>query len=262
MSATLLKLGKKPATYDKRDLQYIHYRIPTQLPAHGKVIGHQNMISAWDMLGNGPDPTVSPDFEGAGNCVFAGSDHETMLWTMEGANPASFTGLNALSDYSAVTGYVIGDESTDQGTNTRDALNYRRQNGLIDSAGLRHKIAAYVALELGNLDNLYEALYLFSAVGLGIQVPDSAQAQFGAGSPWSVVHGATIVGGHYVPIVGFDGTDLIVVTWGQLQRMTLQFYKKYADEAYGILSPEMLKTGKTLDGFDLASLQVDLEAVA
>jgi hypothetical protein len=36
--------------------------------------------------------------------------------------------------------------------------------------------------------------------------------------------------------------------------MTSQFYKTYCDEAWAILSPEMLKTGKSLEGFDLAQL--------
>ena len=57
------------------------------------------------MLGSGPDTTVSAGFDGAGDCVFAGGDHETMLWTLEGGAPASFTGANAIADYSAVTGY-------------------------------------------------------------------------------------------------------------------------------------------------------------
>jgi hypothetical protein len=43
--------------------------------------------------------------------------------------------------------------------------------------------------------------------------------------------------------------------------MTPQFYKTYCDEAWAILSPEMLKAGKSLEGFDLASLQADLKAL-
>ena len=78
---SLHKLGKKPATYDKRDLQFAHYRTKAALPPHPKQFGHENLIAAnaWQMLGNGPDNTVFEGFQGAGDCVFAGGDHESML---------------------------------------------------------------------------------------------------------------------------------------------------------------------------------------
>jgi hypothetical protein len=142
----------------------------------------------------------------------------------------------------------------------RDALNYRRKTGLIDAAGNRHKIGAFLALEPGNVDHLLEALYLFGIVGIGIQFPDSAMDQFNAGKPWSVVAGARIEGGHYVPLVA-KRSNLECVTWGRIQPMTSQFYAKYCDEAWAILSPEMLKGGKSPEGFDLAQLQTDLNAV-
>ena len=206
------------------------------------------------------DETVAPGFQGAGDCVFAGGAHETMLWTLEGGNPASFTGANVITDYSAVTGYKLNDPDSDHGTDVRHALRYRQKTGLIDAAGNRHKIGIYLALEPGNTDHLLEALYLFGAVGIGIQVPDSAIDQFASGKPWSVVQGAQIKGGHYVPLVA-DRDNLICVTWGRIQQMTLQFYKTYCDEAWGILSPEMLATDKSPEGFDLAQLQTDLHAL-
>jgi hypothetical protein len=185
-----------------------------------------------------------------------------MLWTTEGGNPAQFTPDNAISDYSAVTGYIPGQPDTDQGTDVRTALLYRQSTGLIDSLSARHKIGAFLALEPGNVDHLLEALYLFGAVGIGIEVPESAEQQFNAGQPWSVAHGKQqILGGHYVPIVA-NRSNLAVVTWGRLQQMTLQFYKKYCDEAWAILSPEMLKGGLSLEGFDLSALQADLSEVA
>jgi hypothetical protein len=259
---SLHKLGKKPATYDKRDLQFAHYRTTAPLPPHPKQFGHEKLVaaSAWQMLGNGPDNTVSQGFQGAGDCVFAGGDHETMLWTLEGGAPAQFTGANAISDYSAVTGYNPKNPKSDQGTDVRQALKYRRSTGLIDAAGKRHKIGAYLALEPGNTDHLLEALYLFGVVGIGIQFPDSAMDQFNAGKPWSVVQGARIEGGHYVPLVA-KRSNLECVTWGRIQPMTSQFYAKYCDEAWAILSPEMLKSGKSLEGFDLGQLQTDLNAL-
>jgi len=265
-----LKLGKKAATYDKRDFLFAQYRTTAALPSHPKHFGHEKLVgsNAWKMLGNGPDNTVSAGFKGAGDCVFAGGDHETMLWTLEGVGAlAQFTGANAIADYRAVTGYnpnakpdANGENPTDKGTNTRDALKYRQKTGLIDAKGKRHKIGAYVALELGNMDQLLEALYLFGVVGIGIKFPDSAMDQFNAGKPWSVVPGPAPKEGHYIPLVAYR-TNLECVSWGRIQQMTSQFYQTYCDEAWAILSPEMLKAGKSLEGFDLAQLQADLKAL-
>jgi hypothetical protein len=267
--ATKFRLGKKAATYDKRDLMFAQYRTTEPLPSHPQYFGHEDLVGAdaWEMLGNGPDTSVSAVFEGAGDCVFAGGAHETMLWTLEADAPATFTGANAISDYSAVTGYdpnapldANGNNPTDRGTNTRDGLNYRQKTGLIDAAGQRHKIGAYVGLELGNMDQLLEALYLFGVVGIGIKFPDSAMDQFNSGKPWSVVPGPDPTEGHYIPLVA-NRTNLECVTWGRIQQMTPQFYQTYCDEAWVILSPEMLKAGKSLEGFDLAQLQADLIAL-
>jgi len=254
-----LRLGKRPATHDPRDLQYAHLRDETvkiRVPAH---FGHYRAVQQWQMLGNGPDDSVAPGFGGAGDCVFAGGDHETMLWTAEGGNPATFTGKQAIADYSAVAGYVLNDPNTDQGTNVRDALNYRRQTGLIDANGHRHQLGAYVALEPGNYDQLMEACYLFSAVGIGIEFPSSAMGQFDAGKPWTVVAGAQVEGGHYVPVMGrTSATYIEVVTWARVQKMSRAFYEKYCDEAWALLSPELLSGGKSPEGFSLAQLQADL----
>ena len=263
------KLGKLPATYDKRDLLFSEYRTAEALPSHPKYFGHEGLMAAngWQMFGNGPDNTVSPGFKGAGDCVFAGGDHETMLWTLEGGVPAKFTGATAIKDYSSVTGYdpkapldAHGNNPTDQGTNVRTALGYRRKTGLVDASGKRHKIGAYVSLEVGNMDEILEALYLFGVVGIGIKFPLSAMDQFNAGKPWSVVPGSAPEGGHYIPLVA-NRTNLECVTWGRIQQMTPQFFKTYCDEAWAILSTEMLKAGKSLEGFDLTQLQEDLKAL-
>jgi hypothetical protein len=265
----VLKLGKKPATYDRRDLLFAHYRTAEALPAHPAHFGHEKLVgaSAWQMLGNGPDNTVASGFRGAGDCFFAGGAHETMLWTMETGTATKFTGANSIADYIAVTGYdpkakpdVNGDNPTDQGTLSRDGLKYRQDTGLIDAAGKRHKIGAYVSLELGNMEELLEALYLFGIVGIGLKFPGSAMDQFNARKPWSVVPGPPPTEGHYVPLVAYR-TMLEVVSWGRIQQMTTTFYKTYADEAWVILSPEMLKKGKSLEGFNLAQLQADLTAL-
>jgi hypothetical protein len=255
-----LKLGKKPATFDKRDLLFARYRTTAALPAHPQTFGHEAIGENWGMLGNGPDNSVIKGFGGAGDCVFAGAAHETMLWKAETGLPLAFTGRSVIGDYSALTGYVIGNDATDQGTIVRDALDYRLKIGIADVAGERHKIGAYLALDPGNLEHLLEALWLFGVVGIGINFPDTAMDQFAAGEPWSVFPTARIVGGHYIPLVAMRA-NLVCVTWGRLQEMQMTFFQKYCDEAFAILTPEMLTAGKSLEGFDLSALQSDLNSL-
>lgn len=260
-----MKLGKLPATTDHRDFKLATFvDLAAVLPTIPKAFGHEKGI-AFPICANGPDPTApAGSTDGVGDCVFAGGDHETALWRhVAGLEDAGFNGKTAVHDYSAVTGYVPGRGDTDKGTSVRDALNYRRKTGLIDTAGRRHKITAYLALDPGNTQHLLVALYLFEAVGIGIQFPASAMSQFNEKKPWSVVKGSPIEGGHYVPLVA-RRQYLKCVTWGRVQAMTQGFYTANCDEAYAILSPESISraTKKTAEGFDLASLQKNLAALA
>lgn len=245
------KLGKLPARPGAVKLKFGNYvDVAALLPKVPKAFGHEGLISSWGMLGN----------DQVGDCVLAGGGHETMMWTKEGGVPANFSTANTISDYSAITGYNPTDPNTDQGTDMEVAAKYRRTTGLLDANGKRHLVGAYLDLTPGNLNEHLLAAYLFGAVGIGIQFPGSAMDQFNAGKPWSVVKGAKIEGGHYIPIVAHR-KNLVIVTWGKTQEMTTGFFKKYNDESIVYLSTEMLSNGKSPEGFDLATLQKDLAAI-
>lgn len=238
--------GKKDFVEDKRDLISSNYLGAVTPP---QIFTAPNL--SWGMLGN----------DKYGDCVLAGADHEQMVFANEGGSSVSFTAANALADYGAITGFDPKTGKGDNGTEPRDAMKYRVSTGMIDANGKRHKIDAYMQVDLSQNNEVEKCVYLFDMVGIGIQFPDSAMKQFNAGQPWTVVAGASIEGGHYVPIVGYDETYYYCVTWGQIQKMDKAFYNKYCDEAWVVLSEEMLKGGKTLEGFDLATLKADLAAI-
>lgn len=255
-------LGKADPTPDPRDALFTEFATVAKLPKAPATYDPPHLEAEWGMLGNGPDDSVAPGFQGAGDCVFAGGDHETMLWQAEGGGKAaSFTGATAISDYAAVTGYVVGDDSTDRGTVVRDALLYRRRTGLVDAGGARHKLGAFVQLEPGNTDHVKLGTYLLGVAGIGFQFPSSAMRQFDRGKPWTVVAGAQVEGGHYVPVIGYSAAGVLVVSWGRVQLMTWPFFRKYVDEAWGLLSPEFLRAGRSPQGFDLKGLKTYLSAL-
>jgi len=262
-----LKLGKRPATYDKRDLQYAALRPSIPLPSVPAVFGHGNDFAGegWGMLGNGPDNSVFEGFQGCGDCAWAGPAHETMeLCKDAGRAVPSFTGKIIVEQYSEYCGYDPQTGANDNGSSIREVLQWRKEKGLRDANGGVHKVGVYVALEVGNLQHVVEAAYLFECVGMGLEVPESAEQQFGEGAPWAVVPGAEIVGGHYVPIVGRPQADyLAVVTWGKRQLVTDEFYKKYTDETWAYVSGERINavTGKSYEHFGAAELEEYLSAL-
>jgi hypothetical protein len=245
-----MKLGKRSPTYDHRDLLMSRYVDTHKLPDIPEAFGHEGVISDWRMLAN----------DKVGCCVFSGAAHETMLLSSMGGIGRVFTETSVLSDYSAVTGYTPLNLSSDQGTLVRDAMKYRRDVGVEDFMGNRHKIGVFVSIEPGSWKNLLTALYIFGTVGIGFQFPNSAMDQFSNFDTWSVVPGATISGGHYVPLIGFR-ENLYCVTWGREQQMTRTFYETYCDEAWAYFTEEYLQSGKTPEGFAKDDLLSDLAAI-
>jgi hypothetical protein len=246
--------GKRPATTDPRDLKFSTYRTAA-LPAPPAEWGFDNVVAAaeWGMLGN----------DTVGDCVWAGFAHEDILTSTVAGHSTAFTDEGVLSDYSAATGYIPGDESTDKGTNVRDGLGYRRSTGIVDAAGQRHKIGAYLALDVtkiaaGDFSEVAEAVYLLGAVGLGIQVPQSAETEFSEHKMWSYVPDSPNAGGHYVPVIAHR-KHVECVTWGRVQTVGTRFLEHYVDEAWAIVSPDFLNSaGESPQGFDLAQLTADL----
>jgi hypothetical protein len=260
-----LALGKQPAAPRPTDFAWSALAGDVKLPTVPSRFGHANMFTDWWMLGNGPDDTVEPGFQGAGDCVWAGAAHEHRLINKLVRHlDLQFTGRNVIDDYSAATGYVLDDPSTDQGSDVHAALDYRRKTGIGDRSGARHKIGAYVALDPKNWDHLREAVYIFGAVGIGFRFPNSAWKQFDAGVPWDVVaDDGGVEGGHYVPVMGAPTADKVgVVTWGKRQEMTRAFYERYNDESWVYITPEELNgSGEGLHGFDIQKLNRFLSAL-
>lgn len=250
----MFKLGKKPARPGAVRLKFANYTNAAALPSAPAAFGHDTLIGArdWGMLGN----------DRYGDCVWAGAAHETMLLAREAGQRVLFTDAGVLGDYAALTGFDPAKPDSDQGTDMADAASYRRSTGVIDAHGMRHKIAAYLALEPGNPNHLYQAAYLFGVVGIGLRLPESALDQSKSGRAWQVVAASPIKGGHYVPLVGRDADGLHVISWGVDQLMSETFLQAYCDEAIAYVSLEGLVDQKSPEGFAYDDLVSDLAALA
>ena len=102
---------------------------------------------------------------------------------------------------------------------------------------------------------------------LGIQCPVSAQQQYAQQSqtgqlvPWTVVNGSTINGGHCIVAVGYTAEGLLCVTWGTIVLVTWAFLTKYCDEAWALLTNEIVEHGADTFGLQTAKLAADLDAL-
>lgn len=262
------KLGKCPVSHDARDIRFgaIKAGAAVVLPhppanfGHGLIYRDGDGPSDWQMNGNGPDDTVSPGFQGASDCVFAAFAHITREANKIAGRTIHITGKESIGDYSACTGYVLGDDTTDQGTDMRAGMKYWQKTGILDTNGNRHKIAAYVSIDPTNLTELWEACYLFSAVAIGFEFQQAQDDQFTSGT-WDYDPNSPIVGGHCVPAFGRNHGRIGVVSWADHLWFTQNAYQHLNDETWAFVYPDELRNGKTERGMDLSALNTALEAL-
>jgi hypothetical protein len=245
------KLGKKAARHAVA-FKFTDFFDPSKLPTPPAVFGHYHKVPKFYPLGNN-------DF---GDCVWAGAAHEHQVWSLAGGwERPRFTTHDVLSDYSAVTGFDKAKPDTDQGTDMQAAASYRRKVGVIDATGLRHQIDSYIALQVGNAEQMILAMWLMGAAGIGVQLPSYAMDDFDAGKPWEVKAKPRIIGGHYIPGVGRDKDgNIVFVSWGKVASMTPEFYERFSDEALAYVSLEILNAKRlSPDGFDADGLRRALQ---
>jgi hypothetical protein len=275
------KTGKQEATYHPEFVQWIDHRKDFLRAAGNPTIptmfGHANSFHRWGMLGNGPDDTVFPGFQGGGDCTIASGENETKESVTNSGRlslaqaAALFNGKTAIGDYKAnCPGYNEHTGENDNGCDMGAVMTYRQKVGLLDLLGTRHKIGPFVAAEPGNPQHIAEIAYLFESCNLGIMLYSSAQDQFskaeqnGTTPIWSWVAGSESVGGHCVPVMGRPAAGyLAAVTWELRTVLTSKLLEKTCEEAYGYVTGESFNrvTGKTYEGFDHTQLEEYLHNV-
>jgi hypothetical protein len=246
------KLGRKPAHFNKQAMQSA-IAMDAALRALGPPPASSRdylaaVTSPWGMLLN----------DQLGDCVCADTGHALMLRTSNSTKATVIpTDDDILKLYETVGGYVPGEADTDGGCNESDMCHYLVQNGF-----LGHKANSTGHVEPLHTDNLKWCVELFGTCRVGINLPQSALDQNAAGQIWDVKGDSTIVGGHDVPLVKYECDTLICLTWAKPQPMTLEFAKKYIDEAHSELFYDwIMEQGTAPSGFSLNDLSQRLLAI-
>lgn len=251
MDQTALYFGRQPN--DPHQPRARLYRLTEgPAPVNPPAIDWSAGVSNWGMLGN----------DRAGDCTAAGAAHQAMCTVFNGQHQAiTFNDNQAITMYEAISGYNPADPDSDVGATLQDALGYWRTTGVGD-----HKILAFAQIDHTDLALVQACIALFGGVYCGFNVPQSAIDQFNSGTAWTVPtkgKASQIVGGHCVPILGYDPTGFKAVTWAQTQTMTTAFFKRYFDEVWVAFSAEWLSRTASMSpqGLDVEQLNADVLAL-
>ena len=188
-------------------------------------------------------------------------------WTeYAGRGEALFADGEILAAYSRVGGYVVGDESTDNGCAMADVLADARATGLTDVDGKVHKVAGFASF--GNPADeqlLGQVLDVFGSVYVGINCQASILTEFSAGQPWTWTPGEAVEGGHAICLQrrrGAGPAPLEYVTWGALQAATAGFQANAAEEAWAVVTEDWVRAnGTSVAGLDLRQMLADMAGV-
>ena len=207
--------------------------------------------SSWGMLGN----------DQWGDCAIAGIMHLIQAQSANTGNPLTATDDQALSLYSAVTGFdpnagPSGNNPTDQGTALTDLLTYIQKNGveMTDASGktVTEGIVGFAALDISSIAQMRYASYTFGGNYLGVNLPQPCEDDT---TNWNFAPDLHTVGGHCITRVGEGAAGGKIVSWGMVIPTSNGFLLGYLDEAYIVISKSWLNAqGKSPTGLDLNGL--------
>ena len=195
-----------------------------------------------------------------GDCTIAdGPAHCTQIWSANWGKMITVGDDVVKRAYETVDGYVDGNPSTDNGGIETDVL-AAWQRGIEGFA----KLDAWIPVNPANLDHVRKAIERYGVVYIGVALPLTAQDQ----AVWTVDLGggaraeAGSWGGHAISLSAYDETSFDCITWGQRQKMSIDWFLTYCDEAYAPLCGTLwCPDGKSPLGDSVAALTTDLQVV-
>lgn len=249
--------------------RYAYGRLPA-VHTRQTLRGALFMAAALDPLG--PAPSVCNDYLAArgtlapqmwdndkiGDCVCVDTANRLVLRTANVSTALVPTTAQVIDLYTKF-GYVIGNETTDNGVDLTTICNY-----LISTGFLGHKALGVANVEPSNFDHVLWSIQLFGGCRLGLNLPGYAEDQFDTNETWDVSSiGDQSTEGHDVAAVDFKGNNLIYVdTWGKTIPMTRAAFSTWCDEVKIELYPDWIRAqGEAPSGIDLNGLVALLKSI-
>jgi len=230
------KLGRRPAQFPAglRDLTYYVAGDLPKPPASMPVPDFPD----WGVLAN----------DRLGDCGVAGLQHLMEAAATDVGKRESWpAGRQAASYYLQYTG------GQDDGVVLSQFLAYVRRHGYYG-----HSVKAFTPVAVHDVPTLQTAIWLYDAVYTGINVTQAMMDAFGQHEPWTLdMAQGEPLGGHCIPLVGYDGQYVHAVTWGAVQKIEYPAWHAMSSEAWAVIVGE-LAAGDG-HGVDLAALEADLD---
>ena len=231
-------LGRQHATIPT-GLQYLTYYVAGALPKGPPSVTVPN-YGLWGMLGN----------DQYGDCGIASLEHGFMcdsVITHEQREAQA-------TDQQAVTYYLTYNNGQDVGVNLSQYLAYVRTHGYYG-----HSIEAYAPVAVHDVPTLQTVVWMYGFAYTGIVVTREMQEAFQNNQPWTAdLLNFPIIGGHAVPIVGYDDQYLYVITWGGVQAISYSAWHAMSSEAWATITGEFVGRHGDGRGVSLAALKADL----
>jgi hypothetical protein len=234
-----------------RDIVTPGYTFPAKVYREYKVPASQ-----WGMLGN----------DTVGDCIVAMIIHWLMCITAHTGTMITLTTQEAVTIYSAISGYdpnapldAQGNNSTDTGLTIAQLMQYMMSTGI---RGL--KITAWADVDITNPDEQKYGMYTFGGTLDAVNLPDSAMQQFNDDQAWSVLpDDGGIDGGHGIVGLGYGRLGTDDVTWAKLQEITWQWRLKYLMECAVAITPAWISqaTQTAPNGLNMPVLMAKIAAL-
>jgi hypothetical protein len=193
------------------------------------------------------------------DCTCAAAGHLIQTWSMHTTGEVIIPDSDIVKDYAAVSGYNPETNENDDGALMLDVLKYWRKKGI---GG--YKIKFFAAVDHKDKTLVYQTMYLFGGLYVGMDLPRSIIGQ----KVWDVksktLKGSSkpgSYGGHAVTMLDYDAEGLTCISWGTKQKMTWDFWQAYAEEAYVTISDEFLNHKNITGVLAIATLEQELKRV-
>jgi hypothetical protein len=231
-------LGRRPGKIPV-GLRELGYYVAGALPKPPPAVKVPD-VSNWQILGN----------DTAGDCGVAGLEHGFMA-------DASITHEkeSEATDQQALNYYFDYTDGQDTGVVLSDYLAHVRQTPYYG-----HTVDAYAPVAVHDVPTLQTAINMYGFTYTGIVVTAPMQQAFGQHEPWTTaLLDSPVLGGHCVPLVGYDDQFLYLVTWGGVQAVSYPAWHLMSSEAWAVITGEFVAHNGDGRGVNLAALKADLD---
>ncbi len=174
-----------------------------------------------------------------GDCTCAAFYHARQVWTFHSTGQTQTAPDDDVELlYEKACGYNPSQTGEGPGGNEQHVLSYIHRSGApIGADGPPvDKILGFVEVDPRNIDDVKRTILNSGVAYIGFNVPANIMPA-GKEPPkvWNVAPGdPAIIGGHAVALPGYDAEGATVISWGELYKMTWEFFTKYVDEVYAI----------------------------